>query len=167
MGVITERNDASMDEREFRERALAIERRLYRTSYMMLRSDADCADAVQEALFKAWRSRDRLRDPQYFETWLTRILINECKQTLRRRRPEAPLSEAIPAPGDEGGPLREALWRLPERFRLPVVLKHMEGYSVREIAAMLSLPQGTVSWRLSRAMKLLRQYLEEEEGAVI
>ncbi len=155
-----------MTEQQFRERALSCERRLYRMSYMLLGSEADCADAVQEALFKAWRGRDKLRREEFFETWLTRILINECKQTLRRRRPEAPLSESIPAPGDDadGRALREALFRLPEKFRLPVVLKHMEGYSIREIAGMLSLPQGTVSWRLARAMKLLRKELEEEEA---
>ena len=153
-----------MTEQQFRERALSCERRLYRMSYMLLGSEADCADAVQEALFKAWRGRDKLRREEFFETWLTRILINECRSALRRRRTTVPI-ELIPepaAPPDADPTLHDAIARLDEKLRLCVVLYYLEGYSVSEIARMLLLPSGTVKTRLTRARAALRNELTDE-----
>ena len=75
-----------MDKREFADRVHAMQERLYRLTYGQLREEQDRKDAVQEAILKAWQSRERLRDEAYFETWLIRILINECRN-LHRRRP--------------------------------------------------------------------------------
>lgn len=75
-----------MDERQFSQRVRACEQKLYNTARMLLPCQADCEDAVQEALFKAWARLDSLRDTGRFEAWLMRILINECKMLLRRRR---------------------------------------------------------------------------------
>lgn len=75
-----------MDERQFSQRVRACEQKLYNTARMLLPCQADCEDAVQEALFKAWARLDSLRDTGRFEAWLMRILINECKMLLRCRR---------------------------------------------------------------------------------
>ena len=75
-----------MDERQFSQRVRACEQKLYNTARMLLPCQADCEDAVQEALFKAWARLDSLRDTGRFKAWLMRILINECKMLLRRRR---------------------------------------------------------------------------------
>lgn len=151
-----------MNRTDFIIRVRGCERRLYRVARTMLRSDADCEDAVQEALLKAWAKLATLRDEQFFETWLIRILINECKTLYRRRpSPTEELPESLAAPAEDAS-LMDALMNIPEKFRIPVELHYIEGYGVSEIARMLRLPEGTVKWRLSRGRALLRKELGEE-----
>jgi len=151
-----------MNKAEFTDRALACERRLYRIARTLLSSDADCEDAVQEALLRAWSKRSSLREEQYFETWLVRILINECRMLYRRRSyAECEIPETLAAPPADAE-LMNALMSLPEKHRITLELHCIEGYSVREIARMLRLPEGTVKWRLSRGRALLKQELGEE-----
>lgn len=155
-----------MDKQEFSRRVLAVENRLYRISYGMLHNPQDQMDAVQEAVLKAWQGRKRLRREAYFETWLTRILINECHniQSARRRvTPLDPMPERVAPPEDEKRALRDALLTLEEALRLPLMLSYMEGYKVREIAQILHLPEGTVKSRIARAKRKLKALLREPE----
>lgn len=148
---------------EFAARVEACERRLYRVARTMLRSDADCEDAVQEALLKAWAKRGTLREEAYFETWLTRILINECRNLVRRRPvSEAELPESLAAPQTDDNGLLSALMCLPEKNRITLELHYIEGYGIREIAQILHVPEGTVKWRMNRGRTLLKQELGEE-----
>ena len=149
-----------MDQQQFIARTQAVQGRLYRVSRTLLRCDADCEDAVQEAIVKAWVKLDTLREEQYFETWLIRILINECKNVYRRKIPGEALPETLTAPEPPDPALRDALERLDVKFRLPLVLHYLEGYRVREIAKMLRLPEGTVKRRLHQARKLLKSALK-------
>ena len=152
-----------MNKQTFTARAMVCERRLYRIARTLLRCDADCEDAVQEALLKAWSKRNTLREEQYFETWLVRILINECKTILRRQPVNTePLNESLAALAADPQ-VMNALMILPEKHRIPVELHYIEGYSIREIAGILRLPEGTVKWRLSRGRILLQQELGEED----
>ena len=75
-----------MNEREFSQRVRNCRDKLWRVSYAILRNGADCDDALQEALLRAWRQIGSLREEKYFDTWLTRILINEAKRILRQRQ---------------------------------------------------------------------------------
>lgn len=147
---------------DFTARVRACERRLYRVARTMLRSDADCEDAVQEALLRAWSKLDSLREERFFETWLIRILINECRALLRRRPQEAEISESLPAPEAGARAVLDALEALPAKHRIALELHCIEGYSVREVAHVLRLPEGTVKWRLSRGRALLEKELGEE-----
>lgn len=156
-----------MDKQEFTRRVLAMENRLYRISCGMLDNHPDRLDAVQEAVLKAWGNLPRLREEKYFETWLTRILINECHNIQFARKRVVPV-ENVPEkgtmpPGDTH--MREALAALHPDLRLPVLLYYMEGYKMREIAQILRIPEGTVKTRLMRAKRKLRILLEEEERA--
>ena len=152
-----------MERAEFIGRVRDCERRLYRVARTMLRGDADCEDAVQEALLRAWTKLDSLREPAFFETWLIRILINVCKSHYRRKGRDAePLPESLPAPEAEPSPVMDALLALPEKPRVAMELHYIEGYDVRECARMLGVPEGTVKWRLSRGRALLRDALGEE-----
>jgi len=150
---------------EFSDQVLLMEPMLYRVAYGLLLNRTDCADAVQEALLRAWEKRNTLRDESLFRTWLTRILINECYTLLRRRRRAVPLDE-VPepiAPPDADPILHDAIARLDKNLRLPVVLHYMEGYSVGEVASMLRLPAGTIKTRLFKARKILRMQLIDED----
>lgn len=153
-----------MDSHEFAERVEAMQGALYRVAYGLLLNRADCADAVQDALLRAWEKRRTLKDEAFFGTWLTRILINECYAVLRRRKTALPI-DALPepaAPPDADPALHDAIARLDEKLRLPIVLYYMEGYAVKDIARMLRLPAGTVKTRLAKARALLRLQLSDE-----
>lgn len=157
-----------MDKERFTQLALAQERRLYRIAVSYTASSADAEDAMQEALLRAWDRRDTLREEALFATWLTRILINECKNILRKRRRMIPVAE-LPAlftpPEDEkAADVRRVLFAMQERYRVPLVLSLLEGYRLQDIATMMKLPLGTVKSRIARGKKLLeREVLEHAE----
>lgn len=152
-----------MDKEEFTRAVLEYESTLYRVAKSMLGSEADCADAAQNALLRAWEKQHTLRDMAYFKTWLTRILINECRAMLRQRARFVPLEEEAAegeiAPERDSGPY-EAVMGLDVKYRVPFVLNYIEGFRTREIASMLKLPEGTVKTRLRRAREILRTELE-------
>lgn len=154
-----------MDRDAFVARVAACERKLYHVARTFLRSDADCEDAVQEALLRAWKNRDSLREPQFFDTWLVRILINECRNLHRRRPPTMPFeaAEAAPAPEVEGTAILAVLDGLSEKLRLSMVLHYVEGYPVEEIAKLLRIPAGTVKWRLHQGRRQLRERMGRED----
>jgi len=155
-----------MDREEFASRVRAIQQQLYRITFGLLREPADRMDAVQEAILKAWCNLPRLRDPALFETWLIRILINECRNRQRYQRRFVP-TDAVPEPSavsDDLTELRDAILALPENLRVPVMLHYMEGYKTDEIAQMLRIPTGTVRSRLRRARTLLKNLLDHSEG---
>ena len=154
-----------MDKETFSRLVLAQQRQMYRIAVSYTASSADAEDAMQEALLRAWNRRDTLREPAYFSTWLNRILINECKTILRRRRrertlPAAPLINFSP-PDEQSLALQQALFSLPEKYRLPLVLNLLEGYTLKEISALLSLPLGTVKTRVARAKRKLEQEVSD------
>ena len=153
-----------MDNQEFQDRVRACERRLYATAYLLLHVTADCEDAVQEAVLRAWQRLPGLRNAQYFETWLTRIVINECKSLLRRRirRGETELSPRMAAPASPEPELHAALTALKWKYRVVLTLKYIDGYTIEEIARILTLPRGTVASRLDQAKRLLRAQMKGE-----
>lgn len=154
-----------MTRTEFTKRVRACERRLYRVAYTMLRNEADCEDAVQEALLRAWSRLGTLREDAFFETWLIRILINQCKSSFRKRPPDAALTADIPGPEPDRSPVLEALESLPPKPRIAIELHYIEGYSIKECARMLGVPEGTVKWRLHQGRKRLARAIGEEANS--
>ena len=83
---------------------------MYRVAWSILRNDADVQDALQDAALKTWEKRDKLRDEKFFRTWITRILINACYDTQRKRRrivsmdeiPESTVSTGLSFAGPSG-----------------------------------------------------------------
>ena len=151
-----------MNEREFARRVRLMRDRLWRVSFSILRSTSDSEDAMQEALLRAWRNVDSLRDKSLFETWLTRILINECKRLIRKRCEGAEIPESLPAPEAENAFLSEAIASLKMDLRVPIILYYIEGYSVRVTASIMRITQSSVKARLMRARKKLKEAIEKE-----
>lgn len=153
-----------MDKAEFSRRVLACQNRLYRVAIAILRADADAQDAAQEALLRAWKHLPSLKDARYFETWLLRILIRECQRALKLRG-KRPLSaeghwlESRAAPSDSGADLRDALNQLELKYRLPVVLHYIEGYSYAQVAELLRLSESATAWRVRQGVEKLRNLL--------
>lgn len=153
---------------EYVQRIEAMERTLYRVSRTLLHCDADCQDAVQEAIIKGYTRLHQLRNPQFFSTWLVRILINECYSILRTHKRVVPVEEVqTTAVYDQAGfdpDVYDALAALDDNCRMAIVLFYIEGYSVAEIARIAGVPQGTIKSRLSRGRNKLRVSLTAKEA---
>lgn len=149
---------------EFSTRIVAMMQTLYRVSYAQLSQSCDRDEAVQECLYKVWKKRHQLKDERYMQTWVIRILINECHNIQRKRGRELPLNE-VPervAPADADFELHDALFSMDETLRLPIILHYIEGFSIGEIAQILRWPQGTVKSRMLRGRQKLKIILSEE-----
>ena len=156
-----------MNNEEFAKRIENIRGKLYKTARLYLDNETLAVDAVDEAVYKALCGYHRLRQPEYFDTWITRILINECYNELRRQKRFHSMEE-LPETAEEDFdalPLREALKRLPRELREVVILRYFAGYTLAETAEALKIPLGTASTRQRKALKLLKLELGEEVSA--
>ena len=162
-----------MNKEEFAERVLALESSMFRVAKTMLRNEDDCADAIQSAILKAYEKLDTLRDVDYFKTWLTRILINECYQLIRKNKKYVGMEEYLNGQAENiqnGQPdeslhesvILQEVMRLDEKYRVPFVLHEVEGYSLKEISRILRLTETNVKSRVFRARKTLQKRLEGE-----
>jgi len=151
--------------------------RLFAVAHRILRDVDRAEDAVQDALVIAWRDLRGLRDPDRFDAWLGRVLVNVCiAQATRERRRSANL-RALPvdgpaAPDDlltiaDRDQLERGFRRLPPDQRAILVLHHYAGYTPTEIAETLGIPPGTARSRLHNAHRAMRAALEAEERTVL
>ena len=148
-----------MTNQDFAARIVAMQGTLYRVTCSILREHADREDAVQSAIEKAWRKSGTLRDESRLQSWVVRILINECYTILRHQKRETPV-EAIPdspAPPNADPDLYRFFTNLPDKLRLTMVLHYVEGYDVKEIARMQRIPVGTVKTRLMRGREKMKE----------
>jgi RNA polymerase sigma-70 factor, ECF subfamily len=141
--------------------------RLDAAARLILRDPELARDAVQEASIRAWRDLPGLRDPDRFDGWVHRLVVNACLDLVRRRRRRVieveltPLS--IPAAGDATASLADrqllddALARLDPGHRAVVALHYLLGMPLPEVAATLRIPLGTAKSRLHYALAAMRQ----------
>lgn len=153
-----------MNHEEFAKRVENIRGRLYKTALLYMGNETLALDVVDEAVYKGLCGHWKLRHPEYFDTWMTRILINECHNEQRRQKRIRPLEE-LPETATEDFdalPLKEALRRLPKELKDVVILRFFAGYTLAETAEALKIPQGTAATRQRKALQLLKLELEEE-----
>ena len=192
VGVVSAKRVDSVEESErFRALAAAELPRLYRLARRLAHEEAE--DAVQDCLLRAYRSFSQLRHDAAGPSWLTAILVNCCRdrEHARSRRPEPvdvtgvedfslyrTIADEDPFPYSDSLHLdflqqfgredvRAVVSALPLIYRTPLVLVHMEGYHVKEVAFMLDVPLGTMLARLHRGRKLFERRLwvyAEEHG---
>lgn len=160
--------------REFEERLAECGPLAFRVARGVLRNTADAEDVAQEALLRAYKSFDRLRNRNRFRGWLVRISFRLALDRLRsaKRReqrdtlwakpayvPPPASVEDVAASNQFQGHLDRALEELPEKLRLVLLLSAMDGYTIEEIASILGLPLGTVKSRIFVARKKLAEKL--------
>jgi len=144
---------------------------MFRYAAWLSRDRSIAEDVVQEALLRAWKSLDALRDDNAAKQWLLTIVRRENARYFERRRIEtvdiddltASQAAAIAeSPDPEIADMRAAIFRLDDDYREPLVLQVLMGYSTNEIAAMMGLKQGAVLTRLHRARHKLMDSMAEE-----
>jgi RNA polymerase sigma-70 factor, ECF subfamily len=173
----TDRADARPDARAETFRALvgATLDAAYRRAAVILGDRFEAEDAVHDAAERAWRRWGSLRDPAQFEAWFARILLNECRDRLRRRRRVA-LIEVASAEAPElrasenlervhgADRVERALAGLGADERITVVLRFEADLTVPSIAKLTGVREGTVKSRLHHALRKIRAAIEEDEG---
>lgn len=136
-----------------------------------LTSEQDVADAMQDTILTCYEKLHTLQQPQYFKTWLIRIVINRCKDILRQNhREELPGELEAQAVTDESFAdveFRELLQQIDEKYRTILVLYYVEGFNTKEIAGLLDMNEHTVKSRLARARKKFAMQLETKEAGAI
>jgi len=152
-----------MEMEAFAQRVEALRPRLYRIAFCYLGSEAIALDVLDEAVYRGLRSIRKLHSPEYFDTWMTRILLNECQREYKRKQRFRPLEDAYDLAAEDFDhlPLQDAIRRLPKELREIIILRYFSGYTQAETAEALEIPQGTVATRQRRALQLLRLELEE------
>lgn len=138
---------------------------LYKTAYAIVRNNDDAADAISETVLICWEKLDTLKKNRFFKTWLTRILINECYKILKNNSNIVRFEDMTAEEGIEDVhnlEFEEALDTLEEKYRVIVVLFYSQGFTTKEIARILHIPDNTVRTRLSRARNQLKKYYEEQ-----
>ena len=150
--------------------------RLYSVAALILRDPDRAADATQEALVTAWRDLSAIRDPDRFEAWLHRVLVRCCYREAGRERRRR-LVEIHAVVDERGSPdalpglidrdqLDRAFRRLEIEERTVIVLHHIEGFLLTEIADLLGIPLGTVKSRLYRGKRTMRAALDSDARVV-
>jgi RNA polymerase sigma factor (sigma-70 family) len=143
----------------------------YRLATLILDDRAAAEDVVGDAVERAWRGWPGLRDRNRFDGWFTRIVVNACRDHIRRRRRVVlvaiPESLAATEHGSDGLATRDAIGRAFEQLdvdeRAVVALRLEVGLTLDEVAARLGIPIGTVKSRLHRALNRMRMELQRAE----
>jgi RNA polymerase sigma-70 factor (ECF subfamily) len=162
--------------RRFDRLVTVMHRDMYRYAAWLSRDPSVAEDVVQEAMLRAWKSLDALREDAAAKQWLLTIVRRENARHFERRRLEtvdideltaaqsAMLAETDDADVDE---VRMAIFRLDDEYREPLVLQVLLGYSTGEIAELMNIRQGTVLTRLHRARIRLKQIFDDDTDTQI
>lgn len=139
---------------------------MYKVAKAILGNEEDVADAMQETLLTCWEKIGTLRRPEYFKTWMTRILINHCNAIWRNRAKivfdsELPQEQMADTDAYTNVEWLEMMKCLNEKQRIVVELYYVENFKVREVAGILHISQSAVKGRLQAARKALETYYRE------
>lgn len=152
---------------------------LYRIAFRYLKNEPSAMEAIQETTYRAYCNIGKLKKPEYFQTWLIRILINVCQDELKRLKHQIPLTEELRDkqsqrqgdPTEPGGKVNlerlDIFWALQHmdfKYRQVIELKYFEDFTIRDIASILERPEGTIKTWLNQALIQLRRHLAERGG---
>lgn len=139
---------------------------LYRVAYGILENQEDASDAISSATLKAYEKITTLRELEFFKTWITRILINECNSIIKQKRKvvyienyEENQNDSYISNNETSIDIKQAMKNIDKDLKQIVILYYFDDLSVEEISNILQIPKGTVKSRLSRARQVLAKEL--------
>lgn len=134
---------------------------MYKVARGILDNDEDAADAMQDTILTCFEKIHTLKNPEYFKTWMIRILINECNKIHRHYKNFSRVEELPEVPGQDMSiaefEFKEMLGMLDESYRIILILYYVEGFRIADIASILNMNENTVKTRLVRARVQLKQ----------
>ena len=136
---------------------------LLRAAFSVLRNAADAQDAAQEAFLKLLQKRPAFHDEEHEKAWLIRVTVNAAKNMYKAARRTESLEESDAYVYQEYSETLNAVLSLPLKYRTVIHLYYYEGYSIKEIAAILEIPAATVGTLLARGREKLRPMLKGED----
>lgn len=147
-----------------------IKENLYRTAFSYVKNEEGALDVVQETVYKAYISIDKIKNPKFFKTWITRILINNSLDYIKKNKNVVYLenNDLIKTIGanehnkDEKIYIWEAIESLDPKYREIISLKYFDDLTINEIANVLKYPVGTVKTYLNKGLSGLRKFMERE-----
>lgn len=139
---------------------------LYRISVVMLKNKQDAEDAVQDTLLKYIQKAPQFEDDEHEKAWLIKVITNRCKDVRRfkLKHPQTEITEVsqvVSEPENRG--ITEALMKIPEKFRIVMVLYYVQEYKVNEIAEIIGKSPSTVKMRLQKGRVLLKEEYGKEQ----
>jgi RNA polymerase sigma-70 factor, ECF subfamily len=143
---------------------------LYRTAFAYVKNEQDALDILQETVYKAYTSINKLMEPKYFKTWLTRILINNAISFINKSKKIEYLTDVIPNYSncntgnliDEKLDILSSIEKLDDKHKTVIVLKYFQDLTITEISEVLDCPSGTIKTYLNKALTQLRFIMKEE-----
>ena len=136
---------------------------LYKTAFLYVKNEADALDAVQECVTRGLIAIEKLKNPHYFKTWITRILLN-CIWQDKKKTPTVSLDKYMEKSTtnyliEEKVDLYDAIDSLKDQYKSVLILFYFQELKIKEIARIMDIPEGSVKADLYRAKKLLRKWL--------
>lgn len=157
------------DDNAFYELISQRKNQLYKTAFAYVKNKEEAMDIVSDTVYKAYISIKRLKEPSFFDTWLTRILINTSLDCINKNSRVITLNENISSAvgviskdDEQIIDLKVAVDKLNGEYKTIVILKYFQDMTLVEIAKILQCPLGTVKTRLHKALGELRLDLKEE-----
>ena len=144
---------------------------LYKVASRFLKKEEDVADAMQETIMMAFEKLPTLKNPEYFNTWICKILMNTCNSILKKNNNTIQLVDMERIPGKPNLALSKLDWEdelssLNPDYKTAIVLYYIVGMTIKEIGEFLKEPEGTIKSRLSRAKSILRINHDKQRGVV-
>ena len=148
---------------------------MYKIAFAYLKNEQNSLDAVSETIYKAYQSINKLKNREFFNTWIIKILINSCKTVLKNNK-VIYIDEYDKTKKDNFDILEtdfklsikidlyNAIDKLNDKFKSVIILKYLEDMSIIQISEVLNMPEGTVKVYLRRALEVLK--IELDEGCV-
>lgn len=140
---------------------------MYKIAYSYFNNEQDALEAIQETVYRAYNNLHKLKQQQYFKTWLLRILINYCIDENKRKKKTTVLIDAVDIIQKEDIndklELSEAISKLNSKYKSIIILKYFEDLTINDIAFIMEKPVGTIKTWLNKALGELRVILREED----
>lgn len=142
---------------------------LYRIAFAYLKNEQDALEAIQEVTFRAFKNIKKVKEPKYFKTWITRIMLNYCIDELKRKKSFMPQMNDVSATSiveenDSRLSIEAAIEKLEPKLQEVIILKYFQDLTIEQMADALGHPSGTIKTWLNKALISLRSQLAKEDG---